>query len=318
MKTKKIATDDDSRSIHCPACGNKNLGAGTAAVVSPWVLELSKEKHTPNPRYKICTYCNSSWFNKSYSQTVLESLYSAYRGKEYFRIRNSWEPTYTEKLNSGLNSGEDWLNGRRRQILESLESAGADLFNMKSVLDIGGGHGGVMPRFPKRYLLEANKYVIPEQGIELIHEWEDARNLSLDLVMCCGVLEHLNDPRALVSTLLELNAETYLFEVPTGIPIHRKGLSANRHLLQILRSNRLVWRTIQRIERRLGRSWLAYFPLRCSEHLQFFSQAGLFRLLDQNGFEVLEIKQTYPNKSLTDKENLGFEIGLIAICRKKL
>jgi Methyltransferase domain len=317
MKTEEIASDGDSRSIHCPACGKKNLGKGTAAVISPWVLELSKERHIPNPRYKICTYCSSSWFNKSYSQTVLDSLYIAYRGKEYFRIRNSWEPTYTENLNSGLNSGEEWLNGRRRQILESLESAGADPSNMKSVLDFGGGHGGVMPRFPKRYLLEANESVVPEHGIELIHEWQDARNLSLDLVMCCGVLEHLNDPQALVRTMLDLDAEIYLFEVPTGIPINRKGLSANSLLLQIFRSNRLIWRTIQRIERRLGRSWLAYFPLRCSEHLQFFSQAGLFRLLDQSGFEVLEIKQTYPNKSLTDRENLGFEIGLIAICRKK-
>jgi hypothetical protein len=317
MKTEEIASDGDSRSIHCPACGNKNLGKGTAAVISPWVLELSKERHIPNPRYKICTYCSSSWFNKSYSQTVLDSLYIAYRGKEYFRIRNSWEPTYTENLNSGLDSGEEWLNGRRRQILESLESAGADPSNMKSVLDFGGGHGGVMPRFPKRYLLEANESVVPEHGIELIHEWQDARNLSLDLVMCCGVLEHLNDPQALVRTMLELDGEIYLFEVPTGIPINRKGLSANRLFLQILSSNRLIWRTIQRIERHLGRSWLAYFPLRCSEHLQFFSQAGLFRLLDQSGFEVLEIKQTYPNKSLTDKENLGFEFGLIAICRKK-
>jgi hypothetical protein len=220
-------------------------------------------------------------------------------------------------LNSGLDSGEEWLNGRRRQILESLESAGADPSNMKSVLDFGGGHGGVMPRFPKRYLLEANESVVPEHGIELIHEWQDARNLSLDLVMCCGVLEHLNDPQALVRTMLELDGEIYLFEVPTGIPINRKGLSANRLFLQILSSNRLIWRTIQRIERHLGRSWLAYFPLRCSEHLQFFSQAGLFRLLDQSGFEVLEIKQTYPNKSLTDKENLGFEFGLIAVCRKK-
>ena len=316
MKTEKIATGEDSRSIHCPACGNKNLETGTAAVVSPWVLELSKIKSIPNPRYKICARCNSSWFNKSYSQTVLDSLYSAYRGKEYFRIRNSWEPTYTEKLNSGLNGGEEWLNGRRRQILESLESAGADPTNMKSVLDFGGGHGGVMPRFPKRYLLEANESVVPEHGIELIHEWEDAKSLSLDLVMCCGVLEHLNDPQALVRTMLELDAEIYLFEVPTGIPVNRKGLSTNRLLLQILASNRFIWRTIQKIERRLGRSWLGYFPLRCSEHLQFFSHAGLSRLLDSCGLEVLEIKETYPNKSLTDKENLGFEIGLVAICRK--
>jgi hypothetical protein len=316
MKSEKISIKEDPRSIHCPACGMKNSSKGTAAVVSPWVVELSQAENLTNPRYKICMHCNSSWFNKSYSQAVLDSLYSAYRGEEYFRIRNSWEPTYTENLNSGLNGGEEWLSGRRRQILESLESAGAAPRNMKSVLDFGGGHGGVMPRFPKRYLLEANESVVPEQGIELIHEWEEAKKLSLDLVMCCGVLEHLNDPKELVKTMLELDTEIYLFEVPTGIPINRKGLSANLFLLQILAKNRLMWRAIQKIERRLGRTWLGYFPLRCSEHLQFFSQAGLFLLLDSCGLEILEITETHPNKSLTDKENLGFEIGLIAICRK--
>jgi len=317
FKVKRITLEKDPRSTNCPACGKHNLERGSAAIVSPWVVELAGEKKILAPKYKFCEYCESSWFDRGYAGKVLDSLYKSYRGDEYFRIRNSWEPTYTKNLNSGLNSGIEWLEGRRIQIINSLEAAGADTSKMKSVLDFGGGHGGVMPKFSKRYLLEANESVTPEHGVELVRLWEDAKQLSLDLVMCCGVLEHLNDPPALVKTILELESKIYLFEVPTGIPVKRRGPSASLLFLKILASNRSLWRLIQKLERRMGRTWRDYFPLRCSEHLQFFSKTGLVQLLENCGLEVLGVRETEPNKSLKDKENLGFESGLIALCQKR-
>lgn len=318
FKIKRSTLENDPRSTNCPACGTQNLECGSAAVVSPWVVALSRERKIPAPKYKICAHCKSSWFDRGYSDKILDSLYKSYRGEEYFRIRNSWEPTYTKTLNSGLNSGAEWLEGRRLQITKSLESAGVSPSNMHSVLDFGGGHGGVMPKFRNRYLLEANESVIPEPGVELVRLWEEAKKLSLDLVMCCGVLEHLNDPPALVRTILELESRVYLFEVPTGIPARRRGPSANILFLKILASNRQLWRLVQTIERRLGRAWWDFFPLRCSEHLQFFSKAGLVQLLQNCGLEVLEVRETEPNRSLINKENLGFESGLIAVCRKQI
>lgn len=317
LNLKRITLEKDPRSQMCPACGNKNLERGSAAIVSPWIVELAGERQLPAPEYKFCVQCETSWFSRGYTEEVLDSLYKTYRGDKYFKVRNSWEPTYTKKLNSGLNNGEEWLEGRRTQILNSLEDAGAATWKMKSVLDFGGGHGGVMPKFSQRYLLEANESVTPEAGVELIKEWQDAKKLSLDLVMCCGVLEHLNDPASLIKTITELEAKIFLFEVPTGIPEKRRGLAASLMFLKILVSNKPVWRTVQTIERRLGRSWRHYFPLRCSEHLQFFSKQGLVLLLDSCGLEVIAVSETEPNKSLTDKQNLGFESGLIAVCRRK-
>ena len=312
-----ITLEKDPRSQKCPACGNENLERGSAAIVSPWIVELAGEKKLPAPKYKICVQCETSWFNRSYTEEVLDSLYKTYRGDKYFKVRNSWEPTYTRKLNSGLNNGQEWLEGRRTQILRSLDDAGAETSKMKSVLDFGGGHGGVMPKFSQRYLLEANETATPEAGIELIRAWQDAKKLSLDLVMCCGVLEHLNDPTSLIETILELDARIYLFEVPTGIPEKRRGLASSFLFLKILASNRSFWRAVQIIERRSGRTWRHYFPLRCSEHLQFFSKRGLIQLLEKCGLEVIGIRETKPNESLTDKQNLGFESGLIAVCRRK-
>jgi hypothetical protein len=187
---------------------------------------------------------------------------------------------------------------------------------MNSVLDFGGGHGGVMPKFPKRYLLEANESVELEQGVIHVRNWDEAKSLTLDLVMCCGVLEHLNDPDELVKTILELNSNIYLFEVPTGTPKHRRGIASFSWFLKLIASRKIIWSLIQKEERRAKPKWRKYFPLRCSEHLQFFSAVGLASLLSRCGLEVIEMSQTSPNESLVNSQNLGFEVGLIAVCRK--
>jgi hypothetical protein len=306
-----------NRSNHCPACSVDSNVERSFAVVSPWVLEISKECGTIITKYMICASCNTGWFDISYSDHVLASLYKAYRGENYFKTRNSWEPTYTKSLNSNLNNGPKWLQGRTRQILNALEDAGSEPSNMKSVLDFGGGHGGVMPKFASRYLLEANEAVTPESGVQLIRTVDDAKNLDLDLIMCCGVLEHLNNPTDLVKTIMGIDSKTYIFEVPTGTPMVRSGFASSKTILKLIASNKLLWRTVQRAERRAGRRWRKWFPLRCSEHLQFFSSEGLRLLLENCDLEVLNISETKPNEALSDEKNLGFEVGLIAVCQKK-
>jgi hypothetical protein len=307
----------DSRGFECPACTENTTTKSSIAIVSPWVAELSETSNIKTPKYFVCSSCGTGWFAIWYSDNVLDALYKAYRGDEYFKVRNSWEPSYTTELNSGLNHGEMWLDGRRKQIEKSIVDAGFNPGGMLSVLDFGGGHGGVMPRFPQRYLLEANESVQPEPGVIHIRKWEDAKSLHLDLVMCCGVLEHLNDPSELVSTILELNSSLYLFEVPTGTPIHRKGLVRLPWFLRFVASKKFIWSRIQTIERKAKPQYRKYFPLRCSEHLQFFTPLGLESLLTRCGLEVIELSQTSPNESLANAKNLGFETGLIAVCRKR-
>lgn len=317
MKNHQKQDLKSNRSNHCPACSVDSRVEKSFAVVSPWVVEISKRHGTLLTKYTICATCNTGWFDISYSDHVLASLYRAYRGESYFKIRNSWEPTYTKALNANLNNGQKWLEGRTRQILNALESAGLEPLNMKSVLDFGGGHGGVMPKFASRYLLEANEAVIPEPGVQLIRSIDDAKNLDFDLVMCCGVLEHLNNPTELVKTIMDLDSKTYIFEVPTGTPMVRSGAASSKTVLKLIASNKLLWRAVQRAERLAGRKWRKWFPLRCSEHLQFFSIEGLRLLLENCDLEVLNISETKPNEALSDEKNLGFEVGLIAVCQKK-
>jgi hypothetical protein len=316
MSTEISLTKLSPRDKSCPACNNEGEEFASKSVISPWVLELAQISNPIFPEYKTCSVCGSAWFSVTYSKEILDGLYKGYRGSEYFRIRNSWEPTYTRELNSSLNNGEKWLDGRRRQITKALEESGLRPDLMQSVLDFGGGHGGVMPKFPNRYLLEANEAVIPEPGVELVRSLDSANHIPLDLVMCCGVLEHLNNPTELVTTVMNLKSDTFLFEVPTGTPMHRVGLSRRSTFLMLVASKKIFWRNIQKIERLSGRKWRKYFPLRCSEHLQFFSSQGLKVLLERSGLEVLLLKETRPNESLANEKNLGFEVGLIAVCKK--
>lgn len=300
----------------CPACGTTAQSKNSNAVISPWVLELAG-LHIPElTQYSICKSCGSGWFTKRYSIEVLDALYSAYRGDKYFKIRNSWEPSYSEALNNGLNHGQKWLESRRTQIEDSLSAAGVQVKNLKSVLDFGGGHGGVMPLLERRYLLEANEKTEHEEDIVLVKSIREAKNLELDLVMCCGVLEHVNDPANLISEILEINARYYLFEVPTGTPQFRRGIGNSKKFTTLVSSKKSLWRILQMLERKVSKKMRTLFPLRCSEHLQFFSTDGLKSLLEGQNLQILEIGVTSPNTNLDGSFALGFEQGLIAICQR--
>jgi hypothetical protein len=116
---------------------------------------------------------------------------------------------------------------------------------------------------------------------------------------------------------MELNSDVFLFEVPTGTPKPRVGIASSTSMLRIFASSKIIWRILQTLERKTSSRWRKYFPLRCSEHLQFFTSEGLYKLLTNCGLEVMELTETSPNDSLEDARNLGFQIGLIAVCRKK-
>jgi hypothetical protein len=317
MKTKKEETKDSKETrFQCPACNDKRNTMVSAAVISPWVLELAQKSSPSTTSFQQCPNCFSSWFSVFYDDSILRALYSDYRGLLYFSVRNSWEPTYTENLNKGLDSSEEWMRTRKLQILESLSKAGIRTDVMTSVLDFGGGHGGIIPDFSERYLLEANENIAPPKGITHIKSLDEVIGKELDLVMCCGVLEHVNSPFNLVKEIFSVKSNYYLFEIPTGNPSVRTGLANYEAVLRYVARNKAIWRTIQILERKVHRKFRKFFPLRCSEHIQFISKEGLRMLLERAGFEVLALEETNPNTNLTDGQNLGFDTGLLAICKR--
>ena len=301
----------------CPACGeNFDPQQNSKAAISPWILELSKIGKVHTTLMRECGTCRTKWFTASYPDSVMKAIYEEYRGEKYLKVRSRWEPTYSKQLNEALNDDPTWMAGRQQQVIDTLNFSGIDISQIKTVLDFGGGHGGVMPPAQNRYVYDTNEQIISKNNIKVIHSWDDAKNLNLDLVMCCGVLEHVNAPEQLVNLLCETNAKYFYIEVPSGTPKRRIGPLAIEPVLKILMSHHRIWSLIQKIERRFPKI-SRFMPLRCSEHLQFFTKEGLSRLLSKSGLHEMYLGSYGVNINLVDGKNLAFDSALTAIYTRR-
>lgn len=302
--------------VVCPACESKRIVPYCFAAVSPWVLELARNAAQSIVEICECLHCNTIFTSSTFPDVVLGALYRDYRGSEYQKIRQSWEPGYTIDLNSALNGDESWMQTRQSDILASLNKAGVNIEDIEVCVDFGGGHGGVMPNFPKKYVFEENKQVKDSDTVQVLTIWESVKELKPDLVMCCGVLEHVNYPVELIKLIQSSDAKYFYFEVPAGTPAKRVGLFSKPVFLKLIQKNKPMWRFIQKTERSIGRNRTRrYFPFRISEHLQFFSEKGLQALLENSGFKVLYIGTQDHNSGLADSKNVAFNQTIGAIVR---
>jgi hypothetical protein len=205
----------------CPACDKKDFTQFCSALISPWVSELSGTLLAEPIEILECNSCETVFSQFGYSSNVMEALYSNYRGDKYQVVRQSWEPGYTSTLNTALNGSAEWMELRQRDILNALNLAGIEVDEIQTCVDFGGGHGGVMPNFPRRFVFEENSQVKNSQTLKVMKRWEEVSELSPDLVMCCGVLEHVNNPIDLVELLKTSNARYFYFEDTAGVPPRR-------------------------------------------------------------------------------------------------
>ncbi len=299
----------------CPACGSLNVELFSNGLLSPWVSELFGEPLTARVKILECSSCQTVFSEFGYSPNVMTALYSSYRGKHYQEVRQRWESGYTKALNNTLNSGDEWFSNRQRNVLQALIQSGISVDNIESCVDFGGGHGGVMPNFKRRYVYEENSQVSSNSSIEVLQSWDQVKMIAPDMLMCCGVLEHVSSPTQLIELLQTSNAEFYYFEVPAGKPAKRNNFIFATRIVNFLVKSPVLWRTVNRIERqKISKPFISFFPMRISEHLQFFSTTGLIQLLDASNLEVLFTSDQDHNKGLADSKNLSFErtIGVVA------
>jgi hypothetical protein len=172
-----------------------------------------------------------------------------------------------------------------------------------------------MPNFKRRYVYEENSQVSSSSSIEVLQSWDQVKMIAPDMLMCCGVLEHVSFPPQLIALLQTSNAKFYYFEVPAGKPAKRNNFIFATKIDKFLVKSPVLWRILNRIERqKISRPFISFFPMRISEHLQFFSNTGLRKLLDASNLEVLFMSNQDHNRGLADSENLSFErtIGVVA------
>ena len=301
--------------IDCPACESSKTIEFCSAVVSPWVLQLARERQPSGLKIRECVDCTTVFSDSGYTPKIMEALYKKYRGEEYQDIRQGWEPGYTRELNSALNGSSEWMERRQQDILNSIAEAGISSTEIKTCVDYGGGHGGVMPNFPERFVFEENSQVHATEIVKVLPDWNQVRGLKPDLVMCCGVLEHVNNPKELIKQIKTAGAKYYYFEVPAGRPARRVGISSSNVALKLMANSKVIWRMIQRLERNFGDKKLRrYFPFRISEHLQFFSEIGIQHLLNNSGLIVMHISTQNHSAGLAGSKNMAFgsTIGVVA------
>ena len=149
----------------------------------------------------------------------------------------------------------------------------------------------------------------------MIEQWDEVSKLKPDLIMCCGVLEHVNDPRSLVKLIKTSGSRYYYFEVPAGTPVRRIGIFSNARILNFAVSSKPIWRALQVLERNpFSKHLRKFFPFRVSEHLQFFSEDGMRKLISNSGLKVLNVTTQSHSAGLAGSRNLAFgtTIGVVA------
>lgn len=293
----------------CPICSS-DTEVIQSAFISPWVRELGSLQ-ARRSRYRVCVSCKSGFFDYRYTDSEMSRIYGGYRDPHYLAIRQSWEPSYTAELNDALGNDLSVLRHRHDLVLDAIAKGKPESSEqIKTAVDVGGDRGQFIPSgIPSRFVLDvSNKQVAP--GVSRIATFEDAASKMPELIMACGILEHLSDPVSFVRQLTSIGSVTrsmlLYFEVPDGVPQRRPlsnrivgysfGLLATRF--------RELWRVadVRSAQRQMaGRGVSKLMPLRQSEHINFFSEDGLRSLASAANLEILLLdKVDIPSSLLKD------------------
>ena len=245
----------------CIICGNDVIKwRGT---IAPFIVDYVFEGRLSDYNLCYCKRCQMIFSDMRLDERETRRLYVNYRGEDYCRIRESYEPGYI-KINEKI--GKDPHGNRiRKKFIEHIISNG-NIAKVRSVLDYGGDQGQLIPEI----FAEANRYVYDISGVDSIRGVKSVATAEAaapyDLIMCCGVLEHASFPAMLLELfkgLLTKNGFLYV-EVPAGIPTQRY------------------------FDLTLGRKWLnrLWHP-QMHEHINYFTNASLRNALLIHGFSPL-------------------------------
>jgi hypothetical protein len=169
---------------------------------------------------------------------------------------------------------------------------------LRCALDVGGDKGQFFPDFAIQ-----RRLVFDISDKPLLAGTERLTSLSAltqkpDLVIAAHILEHLSDPRALLSEIRTLISPTgFLYvEVPLDKPRLRSWHCSSRYRAWINRVSRHRWSFIPcdfatGLAKQMGWKVPRLGIVKQSEHINFFTSSSLGALLESCGFEVTAERQ---------------------------
>ena len=215
-------------------------------------------------------------------------IYTSYRGDNYLRIRNKWEPWYTKDFNE-THDHQSYINSRKKYLeiflLNNLES------NPNILVDYGGDKGQYVPNLnqKKSYVLDVSEYdSLP--GIEKISNLSEIE--KPDLVILSHVLEHVSDPVGMLEDLLEHSKVLYI-EVPFGCPQPDRQKESNTKFLVTLLSsfNPRLWSG--KTQASTGRK-SANRTLVQAEHINFFTNETFYAIARYLSASIICVDSSVP------------------------
>lgn len=262
----------------CIACDNRSLER-QAAVLMPFVAERAlgwspveitadwglRDLPTGWAQAVCCTLhcpqCGMIFLDMRFDDAEMGRLYADYRGPSYEAQRERHEPGYTAR-NQRLVEGDAHIEAVEKLLKPWLPPH-------PSVLDWGGGSGINTPL--RRYA--RLHHVFDISGTTLVPgaqkvESTDQLIASYDLIVLSNVLEHLPEPgpfpQVIANHMLTMKAQALLYvEAPFEV------------LMREARTDPSAWLA--------KRHW--------HEHVKFFSEDSLKRLLKSSGFQILSSKK---------------------------
>ena len=266
----------------CVVCGGV-LARQRRGVVTPFLAQRIGQHKRVSVSLAECSACGFQFFNPRLEPAEEASLYGGYRSPEYQKMRQSFEPWYTEKLNASIAAPEAWKYriGLLHQLFHG--RLGLDGRSFGNVLDFGGDRGELIAELvpaSRRFVYEISG-VPPVAGVEALHSIEECRRYRFDLIVTSNVLEHIGSPRELIAQLASIAApETLVFnEVP-----YESVSDWSTRFKRLAQAGVLAMTRPAIAARVLGPGMFNLMH----EHVNYFSPHSLNRLMEVSGFGVLD------------------------------
>lgn len=200
-----------SPAILMPFIAERVFGWVPTEITSDWGLRDIQSGYA----YSLCNTlscdeCGLIFLDIRFDDSEMSSLYSGYRGDEYNRIREKYEPGYTIHNQWRTEKGFSHIS-----LVESFISSHIKIPDR--VLDWGGDTGINTPykgRVTTHHVFEISDKPVIESAVRITSA--EAQQNSYDLIVLMHVLEHIPYPQNTLNEIAQImNKETVLYiELP--------------------------------------------------------------------------------------------------------